>query len=166
MTATQPARSRLAAAIGNEHYTGHAFGWVFLLLVGAINLFRGSVHLFKSDAGAASIAGIDLSQNGEVILMLFGAAGLGQLLMAAIDFAVGLRFRALVPVLVGYHLLHQTGLAIIVWWWRPLPIPAPGKFGALYLLPVVLLAFWAATRRRDAASRRDLGAHSAAAPSR
>ena len=54
------------------------------------------------------------------------------------------------PLLVGYHLVLQIGAAIIVWWWRPLPLPAPGKYGAVLLLPVVLLAFWAATRHRDA----------------
>ena len=139
-------RSRLAGALGNEHYRGHAFGWMFLLLVGAINLFRGSVHVFKSDGGAASIAGIDLTVNGAVILTLFAGMGVTQLLMAAIDFAVALRFRALVSLVVGYHLLQQIGTAIVVWWWRPLPLEAPGKYGALFILPVVLLAFWAATR--------------------
>ena len=141
----------LASALGNEHYRGHAFGWTLLLLLGAMNLFRGSVHLFKSDGGAASIAGIDLSLNGEVILSLFAAAGLTQLLMAAIDFSVALRFRRLVPLVLGYHLLQQIGAAIIVWGYRPLPLPeAPGKYGAVALIPLVLLAFVAATRQRKA----------------
>jgi hypothetical protein len=142
--------SRLARALGNEHYRGHAFGWVVLLLFGAINLFRGSVHLFSSDGGAASIAGIDLSQNGEVILTLFAAMGLTQLLMAGIDFAVALRFRALAPLVVGYHLIQQVGAALILWGWRPLPVDAPGKAGALFILPVAALGFWAAIRRREA----------------
>lgn len=60
--------------------------------------------------------------------------------------------RALVPALVGFHLLQQIGAAIIVWWWRPLPLPAPGKYGTLVLLPVVLLAFFSATRRSHASS--------------
>ncbi len=141
---------RLARALGNEHYRGHAFGWISLLLIGAINLFRGSIHLFKADAGASSIAGIDLSLNGEVILSLSAAVGLGQLVMAAIDLAVALRYRALVPFVIGYHLLQQIGTAIILWWWRPLPLEAPGKYGVLYLLPVLLFALWAATRRREA----------------
>jgi hypothetical protein len=152
--ASAPEGLNLARALGNEHYRGRAFGWIFLLLIGAINLFRGSVHLFKADGGASSIAGIDLSLNGEVILSLFATMGLSQLLMAAIDFAVALRYRALVPLLVGYHLLQQIGAAIILWWWRPLPLDAPGKYGALYMLPVVALAFWAATRRRGAAPSR------------
>ena len=150
MSAIDTGGAGLASALGNEHYRGHAFGWIFLLGFGAMNLFRGSIHLFKADGGAASIAGIDLSLNGEVILSLFAAAGLGQLIMAVIDFAVALRYRALVPLLVGYHLIQQIGAALIVWWWRPLPLEAPGKYGALYLIPVVLLALWAATRRRTA----------------
>ena len=145
---SRPDAPNLASALGNDHYRGHAFGWAFLLLMGAINLFRGSVHLLKADGGASSIAGIDLSLNGEVILMLFGTMGLSQLVMAGIDFGVGLRLRRLVPFLVGYHLLHQIGAAIILWWWRPLPLDAPGKYGAVAMLPVVLLAFWAATRQR------------------
>jgi hypothetical protein len=147
--APDPVRSPLGSALSNSHYHGHAFGWIFLLGMGAMNLFRGSIHLFKADGGASSIAGIDLALNGEVILMLFASMGLTQLLMAAVDFAVALRFRALVPWLVGFHLIHQIGAALIVWWWRPLPLPAPGKYGAVALLPVVLLAFFAATRGRD-----------------
>ena len=53
--------ARLAQALSNEHYRGRAFGWIFLLL------------------------------------------------MAAIDLAVALRYRALVPFVVGYHLLQQIG---------------------------------------------------------
>jgi hypothetical protein len=86
-----------------------AFGWIFLVLIGLMNLGRGSIHVFRSDGGAASIAGIDLSQNGEVILTVFATMGLTQILMGLIDLAVGLRFRALVPLLVGYHLIHQIG---------------------------------------------------------
>lgn len=144
---------RLADALGNEHYRGHAFGWLFLLALGAMNLFRGTIHLFKADGGAASIAGIDLSLNGGVILSMFAAMGLGQLLMAAIDFSVALRFRALVPLLTGYHALNQLGVALILWWWRPLPLEAPGKYGAVAMIPLVLLAFWAAMRRGDASAR-------------
>lgn len=134
--------------LGAHHYRGGAFGWIFLILMGCMNTFRGSVHLFTADGGASRIAGIDLSQNGEVILTLFATMGLTQLLMAAIDFAVALRFRALVPVVVGYHLIHAIGAAIILWWWRELPLDAPGKFGPLVLIPLAVLAFWAATRRR------------------
>jgi hypothetical protein len=54
---------------------GGTFAWIFLALHGVMKLVRGSIHVFKDDGGAASIAGIDLSQNGEVILALFAAMG-------------------------------------------------------------------------------------------
>ncbi len=59
-----------------------------------------------------------------------------------------MRFRALVPLRVVYHLIHQIGAALILWWWRPLPIDAPGKLGAVAVIPVVAVAFFCATRRR------------------
>ena len=114
-------------ALGNQRYRGAAFGWIFLVLMGCMNLFRGSTHLFTADGGASRIAGIDLSQNGEVILTLFATMGLTQLVMAVIDFAVAFRFRALVPIVVGYHMVHHVGAAIILWWWRELPGSASGK---------------------------------------
>ena len=42
-----------------------AFGWTFLVLIGILNLGRGSIHVFKSDGGAGSIAGIDLFLSGS-----------------------------------------------------------------------------------------------------
>ncbi len=139
--------AKIGQALGNDRYRGMAFGWIFLVGIGILNLGRGSIHVFRSDGGAASIAGIDLTQNGEVILTLFANMGLTQILLGVIDLAVGLRFRALVPLLLGYHLLQQIGAAIIVWWWRPLPVEAPGKFGAVALIPVVAVAFFCGTRR-------------------
>jgi hypothetical protein len=142
---------RTARSLGAGHYHGMTFGWTLLVVLGLLNLFRGGIHVFKSDGGAASIAGIDLSQNAEVILTLFAAMGVAQLLMGVIDLAVGLRFRALVPLLLGYHLVHQIAAALVVWWWKPLPVEAPGKFGAVALIPVVALGLFSALRRRDAA---------------
>ena len=137
-------------AFGNEHYRGLAFGWIFLAIHGAMNLFRGSIHLLKSDGGAASIAGIDLSLNGAVILSLFAAAGWGQLLMAGIDFAVAFKFRALARYLLAYHFIQVLGVSVIVFWWRPMPLPdAPGKPAQLLLLPLIAIALWAATRQRS-----------------
>ena len=125
--------ARIGQALGNDRYRGMAFGWILLVLLGVMNLGRGSIHVFRSDGGASSIAGIDLSQNGEVIQTLFAAMGLTQILMGVIDLAVGLRFRALVPLLVGYHLIHQIGAALILWWWRPLPVDAPGNMNPIWI---------------------------------
>ena len=139
-------------ALGNEHYRGLAFGWVFLVLHGLMNLGRGAIHTFKSDGGAASIAGIDLSQNGAVILSLFAAMGVGQLLMGVVDLAVGLRFRALAPLLVGYYFVQQIGVSLVMWFWRPLPVEAPGKFGAVVMIAIAGVALFCALRPRRSES--------------
>ena len=81
--------ARIGQALGNNRYQGMAFGWIFLVQIGILHLGRGSIHVFRSDGGAAIIAG----------------------------------------------------------WWRPLPVEAPGKFGAVVLIPVVAVAFFCATRR-------------------
>ncbi len=135
-------------ALGNEHYRGLAFGWIFLVLHGLMNLGRGTIHTFKSDGGAASIAGIDLSQNGEVILSLFAAMGVGQLLMAVVDLAVGLRFRALAPLLVGFYFVQQIAVSLVIWFWRPMPLEAPGKFGAVAMIAIAGVALFCALRPR------------------
>ena len=128
-------------------YRGSRFGWIFLVAMGVLNLGRGSIHLFAEDGGAGRIAGIDLREGGEVIVMLFAGMGLTQLLTGVVDLSVGLRFRALTPLLVGFHLVQQIGAAWIVWLYKPLSVPAPGKYGALVLIPVAALALWASLRQ-------------------
>jgi len=49
--------NRLRGALGNDHYAGMAPGWVFLALMGCMNLFRGATHLLTADGGAERIAG-------------------------------------------------------------------------------------------------------------
>ncbi len=75
----------------NENYRGSPSAWWILLLLGALNLIRGSIHLFASDGGAGRIAGIDLSGDREVIVFLFAIMGLQQLALGALDLAVALR---------------------------------------------------------------------------
>ena len=150
-------------ALGNEHYRGLAFGWIFLVLHGLMNLGRGAIHTFKSDGGAASIAGIDLSQNGEVILSLFAGMGVGQLLMGVVDLAVGLRFRALAPLLVGYYVVQQIAVSLVIWFWRPMPVDAPGKYVGVVMIAVAGTALFCALRPRRSVSEAGLAS---AEPSR
>ncbi len=60
----------------NESYRGSPLAWWVLLALGALNLARGSIHLFASDGGAGQIAGIDLSRERAVIVFLFAVMGL------------------------------------------------------------------------------------------
>ena len=130
----------------NEPYRGLPIAWQLLLVFAAINLFRGSVHLFAPDGGAGSIAGIDLAQGGAVIVMLFAVMGVEQLTWGAIDAAVALRWRAFVPLVWTITLVKQMAGAWVMWVWKPLPVPAPGKYAALATLPVLAFALWASLR--------------------
>jgi len=130
----------------NAAYRGSPLAWQFLLLLGVLNLGRGGIHLFADDGGAGRIAGIDLAQNREVIVMLFAIMGLDQIVWGLVDLAVALRQRSLVPVVLAISLAKQLISAAIMWLYKPLPVPAPGKYGAVLTLPLFALAFLLALR--------------------
>lgn len=130
----------------NGNYRGSPFAWRFLLLVGALNLVRGSIHLFASDDGAGQIAGIDLSGDREVIVFLFAIMGLQQLAFGSLHLAVAVRYRSFVPLLLTLETLKQ-GVAVLCFY-KPLPVEAPGKYGAIVLLPMLALALFLSLRAR------------------
>jgi hypothetical protein len=130
----------------NEPYRGRPIAWQLLLLLAAVNFVRGGIHLFADDGGAGRIAGIDLAQGGAVIVMLFAVMGIDQIVWGAIDAAVALRWRAFVPLVLAVTLAKQLTGALVMWVYKPLLVPAPGKYGALLMLPVLLFALWASLR--------------------
>jgi hypothetical protein len=136
----------LVPARWNEPYRGLPIGWQLLLLFAVMNLVRGGIHLFAADGGAGRIAGIDLTQGGAVIVMLFAVMGIDQIVWGAIDAAVALRWRAFVPLVWAIALAKQLAGAGVMWVYKPLPVPAPGKYGALVTLPVLAFALWASLR--------------------
>jgi hypothetical protein len=135
----------------NAPYHGSSFAWWVLLALGALNLARGSIHLFASDGGAGQIAGINLSQARDVIVFLFAIMGLQQLAFGALDLMVALRYRVFVPLLLALETLKLGGAVIIMWFYKPLPVDAPGKYGALILFPVLALALFMSLRSRTQA---------------
>ena len=59
----------------NDAYRGSLFSAYLLALFGILTVIPGCIHVFVPDGGAGSIAGIDLSQNGRVIIAVFAWAG-------------------------------------------------------------------------------------------
>jgi len=137
----------------SEPYTGRPLGWQLLLVFAAVNLVRGSIHLFAPDGGAGRIAGIDLTQGGDVIVMLFAVMGIDQLAWGAIDAAVALRWRAFVPLVWAVTLVKQLASVWVMWLYKPLSVPAPGKYGAVYTLPLLVAALWLSLRSDTDAKR-------------
>ena len=130
----------------NAAYRGSPWAWRLLILLGVVNLGRGGIHFFASDGGAGRIAGIDLTQGGDVIVMLFAVMGIDQLAWGAIDAAVALRWRAFVPLVWAVTLVKQLASAWVMWLYKPLSVPAPGKYGAVYTLPLLVAALWLSLR--------------------
>src|SRR5690348_6932403 len=80
-----------------------------IVVLGLINVGRGSIHLFLPDSGAGVIAGLDLTTAREAIVSLLAGVGVGQLGMALVDFTAAFFQRALVRPLLFIHLLMEAG---------------------------------------------------------
>ncbi len=119
---------------------------IVIAALGAINLVRGSIHLFAPDGGLTAIAGLDLSAGRELILFFIGAVGAGQIALGAIDFLVAWRHRAMVLPLLLVHMGELTLGLLLFFYLRPLPVAVPGQYGAvvsfLILAAVVAREFW------------------------
>jgi hypothetical protein len=138
----------------DNDYRGSRLAIWFLWFQIALNVFRGSVHVFWADSGAGRIAGIDLSQNGAPIVSLLAAVGADQLAWGAIELGAVTRYRRWIPTVLAFLLAKQVAAAWLLWLWKPLGVEAPGKFGALAGVPVIALAFWVSLRGREASEPR------------
>ncbi len=139
--------TRLLPRSNNAAFRGSGIAAGVLAVLGVLDLGRGSIHLFASDGGAGQIAGIDLTRGGDVIVMLFAVMGASQILWGALDLLVALRYRAFVPLLLLLQLVQHGLAAWILWIFKPLSVPAPGKYGVLATLPVLAIAVWLSLRR-------------------
>jgi hypothetical protein len=143
----------LLPSSSNGAYRGSPWAWRILLALGVVNLVRGGIHFFADDGGAGRIAGIDLARGGDVIVMLFALLGLDQIAWGAIDLWVALRQRAFVALVFALTLAKQSTAAFVLWLYKPLSVPAPGKYGVLATLPLLALALYLALRPHGVAAR-------------
>jgi hypothetical protein len=127
----------------DKDYTGAKIPFYFLILVAIVSTVRSLIHIFASDGGASSIAGIDISvQGGANIVAIFAQWGALQLLLALFYWLVIFRYRFLVPamlaVVVIEHLFRMGAGQV-----KPLEIanPPPGAIGSEILLPIAVIAF-------------------------
>ncbi|KAB7739029.1 hypothetical protein F2P47_14625 [Parvibaculum sedimenti] len=125
-----------------------------LSLLGAVNLARGSIHLFAPDGGLTAIAGLDLGQAREIALFFIGAVGVGQITLGAVDLLVATRFRMMALPLLLVH-MGELALGLFLFLlWRPLPHAVPGQYGAVFsFIAVGIITAWELLRgRADATS--------------
>jgi len=94
----------------NNSIRGSKLPWCFLILVAGIGIVRSCIHIFTSDGGAGSIAGMDLSVTGaDEVVFAFALWGSAQLIYALIQWIVILRYRSLVPLMWGVQLCETLG---------------------------------------------------------
>ena len=140
---------RLFPAV-DERYLGPKVPYYFLILVAVVSTARSLIHVFAPDGGAGVIAGIDVSvQGGANIVAIFGQWGAVQLILALLYWLVILRYRFLVPTMLGIVVVEQL-FRIGVGRLKPLDItaPPPGAIGSELLLPLAIIA-WVWSLRRE-----------------
>lgn len=123
-----------------------------LVILGLINLVRGSIHAFLPDSGAGVIAHFDLAQGGKTIVFLLAMIGAGQIGSGLIDLLVVARFRALAAPLLAVELLRALISLYIAFVSKSVGTGYPGAKGIVGSAIVLTLAVaWEFGRSRPKA---------------
>lgn len=125
-----------------------------LILITAIGTVRSCIHIFSSDGGAGSIAGMNLQVSGaNEVIFAFALWGSEQLLYALLQWLVILRYRSLVPIMWIVQLLETLG-RMLVGHLKPVQFShtPPGQIGNYVYLGIaalmIPLALWSGARAR------------------
>ena len=132
-----------------QPYQGHRSALYFLVLLALVSTARSLVHLLAPDGGANSIAGIALNVTGGTnIVALFGQWGASQLVLAAMQWVVVLRYRFLVPAMLALALTEQL-LRLLAGSLKPLEVGSapPGTYGTYIVLALSLLFLFLSLRK-------------------
>ncbi|MEQ8268429.1 MAG: hypothetical protein RH982_14630 [Parvibaculum sp.] len=142
--------SSLLPAGTNGAYEGNRAAPWFLTLLSVGTIVPGLIHAFLPDGGAGVIAGLDLTQNGRLIIGVFAWAGATQIVWGLALLAVSLRYRSLVPAMFALLLLERSIIALNTWVLKPGEGThhPPEAFATLVVLPVLAVLLALSLRRR------------------
>lgn len=139
-----PWLARLFPAPVTNHFPGRKIAFLAYWPVTALIVWRSAVHVMRGDGGAQSIASMPLDSYPAGartnIVALFAQWGLSQLLIALILVLVGVRYRALVP-LMWLVLAIEAGGRQLVGLAKPIATihTAPGAAANLPMLALALV---------------------------
>jgi len=127
-----------------------AAAW-FLVLYGVMMAVPGLIHAFAPDGGIGTIGGVDMSTDFARIRAMAVWAGATQIVHGLACIAVGLRYRALVPLFLALALAERLVLTWSAWFAHTAPggHHPPAHYGDLVSLPLLVLFLWLALRRSD-----------------
>jgi hypothetical protein len=138
-------RQRLFPENARE-YRGYGFVVVILVALTVVSTGRSLVHILVPDGGSASIAGI-VSNPGSSspLIFAFAWAGIYQIIWAAVQWTVLLRYRGLVPLISLLMLVEQAALFLLPHF-KPIASTSlthtpPEAIGNKILLPLMVIVF-------------------------
>jgi hypothetical protein len=104
----------LVPAKADNSLRGSKLPYYLLVLTAMVWTVRSCIHIFSSDGGAGSIAGMDLAVTGaSEVIFAFGLWGAEQLIYSLLQWIVILRYRSLVPLMWGVQLLETLGRMLV-----------------------------------------------------
>lgn len=134
----------------NAAYRGARWSAYFLALFSVLTIVPGCIHTFAPDGGAGSIAGIDLSHNGHIIVAVFAWAGATQIAFGLATLIVSLRYRTLVPLMLLLAIVERALHALNAWLFKGAAAThhPPEHYAVLVGLPLLLLALAGSLREQ------------------
>ncbi len=143
---------RLLPASTNDQYAGALVAAHFLTLFSVLTIIPGCIHTLAPDGGAGTIAGIDLSQNGRVIIAVFAWAGATQIAFGLTTLIISRRYRNLVPLMLGLAIVERSLHALNAWLLKGANAPhhPPEHYAVLLGLPLLVGALLLSLRDRVA----------------
>lgn len=144
--------SALFPAPTNDQYQGSRISLLVLALSVITTLIPSLIHTFLPDGGANVIAGVGLdlaSAHGQQVVRLFAWAGVTQFVWGLIQLTVLLRYRALVPLMLGLLALERLMHCWHLWGPKSGDHHPPEAYATLFIIPILLLGFILALRNRQ-----------------
>jgi hypothetical protein len=132
----------LLPASTNDQYHGSIWSCRFLAFAAVTTILPGCIHAFLPDGGAGTIAGLDLTQSGAIIIGAFAWAGATQIVHGLAMLAVALWYRTFVAMFLALTLIERVVMTLNWWVLKPAATGhrPPEVYATLVLLPV-LVAF-------------------------
>ncbi len=139
----------------NPRYDGAMLSARFLTLLSVFTILPACIHTFLPDGGAGVIAGLDLGTCGPMVVALFAWAGATQIVFGLTTLLVSLRYRDLVPLMLGLTIVERGLHALNGWLLKPgSGHHPPEHYAVLIVLPLLVLAFAGSLRRSHPAAIR------------
>lgn len=123
----------------NDRYHASIAACHFLAFAGVLTIAPGCIHAFLPDGGAGTIAGLDLSHSGSVIIGAFAWVGATQIVHGLAMVAVALWYRNLAPLFLSLILLERVVMTLNWWVLKPAGTGhrPPEVYITLVLIPVI-----------------------------